>query len=965
MFFIIISVTTFCMETITYFEDHESDQYFALYCVETTCVVWFTIEFTMRFVSCPNKVEFIRNIMNWIDLCAIMPYFVVLGLSQHVKTIVILRVVRLIRVFRIFKLSRHSYGLQILGYTLRSSCRELFLLVFFLSIGVVIFSSLIFYAEKDKNSAQFPSIPSAFWWSVVTMTTIGYGDVVPKTLSGKFVGTLCALCGVLVIALPVPVVVSNFSLYYSHAQAKLRFHDKRKRDTARRKSTIRIIQPWFSAEVTHRSSIVSMLSKNSYAVAPIPGTPISPSYRNIQQGHSLGDPNRLSPMASIPNSPLSLSAPRGYSSRSRCPTPLHLSNQEQATVPFIITNPTHPNSRGSKSNSICSLNDFNGNYSAIDSPANPSITVLPPSRQNSDQSAATGIDDDNPSVFNFSPRFPDTAKSTPGHSLSQTEFSYNKSFLTPRSYDSYLSSSSISPLSTASPFSANTGYSGYSCDSSHFSSTTNTPRDSISIGSSTRSHSPGRMGRRNGIIMVGYATTTWKRKTFQRRKKHTKKSQSDNKSAIPSPRPQHSVNAISHNHISQKALEAMQSPGLTNAFQEVSRRLEDYISDKEDGSQLERRGSFHLSSVDTSPLYARRKSKKRQGDTNSDSSDPINNNLRLDSVNVNRGGTVCNSNSESEVGLSRESPSKFLLSSVENSLLCRRRYKKSSASSNNCSDRSENEFQLPIISSNKPYITFSRTQPSDNDNGDTNSRYNIDFYDSGQSSKYLTSSENSPAGNFSFSETSPASRFSSSIETSPGDLSNNIEKYRYSPTSGNSTPSCVISPLNGNIETRDSAVMTPNNTDGIKDTTSPPWENIPISRNKRRIRRKLSSKRSCRSTPSSFGKADRAHRGPKYSSMLPMVTRTSSEDCLSREFNNSRKTETYIDNCAKHDMSLSHRMKILKANSEHSIAPVTDRHKNTIKSMTCLVNNNNISASAIPKIFISNGIDIPAKFSSI
>lgn len=239
---ILISIVIFCLETLPEFREVPAsndnngsthgkkpnpftDPFFM---VETLCIVWFTFEFTMRFLSCPSKAAFFKNIMNLIDVVAIAPYFITLGLdlaehqgsSQQAASLAILRVIRLVRVFRIFKLSRHSKGLQILGQTLHASLRELGLLIFFLLIGVVLFSSSVYFAEAEDPQSEFTSIPDAFWWAVVTMTTVGYGDMCPSTIGGKFVGSLCAIAGVLTIALPVPVIVSNFNYFYHRENAE-------------------------------------------------------------------------------------------------------------------------------------------------------------------------------------------------------------------------------------------------------------------------------------------------------------------------------------------------------------------------------------------------------------------------------------------------------------------------------------------------------------------------------------------------------------------------------------------------------------------------------------------------------------------------------------------------------------------------------------------------------------------------
>ncbi|XP_023248871.1 potassium voltage-gated channel subfamily A member 4 [Seriola lalandi dorsalis] len=235
---IVISIVIFCLETLPEFRDekeylqprHNSSQpdhgftpfNDPFFIVETVCIIWFSFEIIVRFFASPSKPAFFKNIMNSIDIVSILPYFITLGtdLAQHqgngqqAMSFAILRIIRLVRVFRIFKLSRHSKGLQILGHTLRASMRELALLIFFLVIGVILFSSAVYFAEADEPTSQFTSIPDAFWWAVVTMTTVGYGDMKPITVGGKIVGSLCAIAGVLTIALPVPVIVSNFNYFY-------------------------------------------------------------------------------------------------------------------------------------------------------------------------------------------------------------------------------------------------------------------------------------------------------------------------------------------------------------------------------------------------------------------------------------------------------------------------------------------------------------------------------------------------------------------------------------------------------------------------------------------------------------------------------------------------------------------------------------------------------------------------------
>ncbi|XP_066500589.1 potassium voltage-gated channel subfamily C member 4 [Hoplias malabaricus] len=260
LFFILVSITNFCLETHEAFNDLQNRTEKTpdgnvttvtlevvtkpvLNQVEGICVVWFTFEFLVRIICCPDKLVFIKNLLNIIDFVAILPFYLEMGLSglsskAAADVLGFLRVVRFVRILRIFKLTRHFVGLRVLGHTLRASVNEFCLLIIFLALGVLIFATMIYYAERigadpnDPSGSQhthFKNIPISFWWAVVTMTTLGYGDMYPQTWLGMMVGALCALAGVLTIAMPVPVIVNNFGMYYSLAMAKQKLPKKKKK----------------------------------------------------------------------------------------------------------------------------------------------------------------------------------------------------------------------------------------------------------------------------------------------------------------------------------------------------------------------------------------------------------------------------------------------------------------------------------------------------------------------------------------------------------------------------------------------------------------------------------------------------------------------------------------------------------------------------------------------------------------
>lgn len=146
-----------------------------LFIIEALCISWFSMEYLIRVFAAPDKCKFFKGVLNTIDLIAIVPFYVSIiletldtGNLKNLKSVrKVVQVFRVLRIMRILKLARHSTGLQSLGYTLKRSYKELSMLLMFLAIFILLFSSLAYFAEKDGNAIQFRSIPHAFWWASI------------------------------------------------------------------------------------------------------------------------------------------------------------------------------------------------------------------------------------------------------------------------------------------------------------------------------------------------------------------------------------------------------------------------------------------------------------------------------------------------------------------------------------------------------------------------------------------------------------------------------------------------------------------------------------------------------------------------------------------------------------------------------------------------------------------------------
>jgi voltage-gated potassium channel len=177
-------------------------------------IVFFTVEYIARLYSIVENPEFshpvkgrlkyITQPLAIIDLLAFLPfYFVFLDLR-------FLRIFRLMSLFRLFKIARYLHALKIFKRVLADRKEQLILSFLFILFVLTIISFIMFYAEHEAQPDKFSSIPATMWWGIATITTVGYGDMVPITALGKFLGGLFAIAGVGLLALPAGILSSGF-----------------------------------------------------------------------------------------------------------------------------------------------------------------------------------------------------------------------------------------------------------------------------------------------------------------------------------------------------------------------------------------------------------------------------------------------------------------------------------------------------------------------------------------------------------------------------------------------------------------------------------------------------------------------------------------------------------------------------------------------------------------------------------
>ncbi|MFB9057251.1 ion transporter [Mariniflexile ostreae] len=197
---ILISIVTFSVETIPNLEPKTK---LILRAIEWFSVVVFTIEYFLRIYVADNKRKFIFSFFGVIDLLAILPFYLSFGVDLRS-----LRTLRFLRLFRILKLVRYNRALNHFTRAIKSAKEEILLFIF-ITLILIYFSAVgIYYFESEAQPEHFASIFDSLWWAIITLTTVGYGDVYPITVGGKVFTFFILMIGLGIVAIPTGIISS-------------------------------------------------------------------------------------------------------------------------------------------------------------------------------------------------------------------------------------------------------------------------------------------------------------------------------------------------------------------------------------------------------------------------------------------------------------------------------------------------------------------------------------------------------------------------------------------------------------------------------------------------------------------------------------------------------------------------------------------------------------------------------------
>ncbi|CAH0592413.1 unnamed protein product [Chrysodeixis includens] len=281
MVFMCLSLSVF--STI---EEYEAKAGIVLFYMETVVVIWFAIEFFLRLWSsgCRSRyqgsigrLKFLRRPFCIIDVTTILASVVVLGMgsSGQVFAASALRGLRFFQILRMVRMDRRGGTWKLLGSVVYAHRQELITTLYIGFLGLIFASFLVYLAEKDVADTKFKNFAEALWWGVITLCTVGYGDMVPQTWQGKFIASFCALLGISFFALPAGILGSGFAL-------KVQQQQRQKHMIRRRQPAATLIQALWRcyAADEHSMSVATWKIHQVPLPSPQPSRVMSASFKN-------------------------------------------------------------------------------------------------------------------------------------------------------------------------------------------------------------------------------------------------------------------------------------------------------------------------------------------------------------------------------------------------------------------------------------------------------------------------------------------------------------------------------------------------------------------------------------------------------------------------------------------------------------------------------------------------------------
>lgn len=202
---ILISVAALVMESVEVI-DNRYHRYLVI--AEWTFTILFTLEYIIRIYISPNRWKYVSSFYGVIDLMAVLPSY--LGLIvTGANYLLVIRLLRVLRVFRVLKLVRYLSDANVLMRSIVSSRRKIFIFFIAVLILATVFGSLMYVVEGPQHG--FTSIPKSVYWTIVTITTVGYGDIVPQTIFGQIIATMAMLTGYSIIAVPTGILTAELT----------------------------------------------------------------------------------------------------------------------------------------------------------------------------------------------------------------------------------------------------------------------------------------------------------------------------------------------------------------------------------------------------------------------------------------------------------------------------------------------------------------------------------------------------------------------------------------------------------------------------------------------------------------------------------------------------------------------------------------------------------------------------------